>query len=149
MHKGFLKAGHLFQLVPQRFAKEIGLMTGIVGMTGGLGGFYLASSLGYSKQFTGRLRSGLSYFRPARRRRPGRHHLRTRSLAHHLGLPVRRGEGLTMNMISNISRRRLVLVGNGMAGVRALEEILSRAPHQFSITALGSLAQRYVKRHRI
>jgi len=28
-------------------------MTGLVGMTGGIGGFYLASSLGYSKQFTG------------------------------------------------------------------------------------------------
>jgi MFS transporter, NNP family, nitrate/nitrite transporter len=45
--------GAVFQLVPQRFAKEIGVMTGIIGMTGGLGGFYLASSLGYSKQFTG------------------------------------------------------------------------------------------------
>jgi NNP family nitrate/nitrite transporter-like MFS transporter len=45
--------GAVFQLVPQRFAKEIGVMTGIVGMTGGLGGFYLASSLGYSRQYTG------------------------------------------------------------------------------------------------
>jgi len=45
--------GAVFQLVPQRFAREIGLMTGIVGMTGGVGGFYLASSLGFSKQFTG------------------------------------------------------------------------------------------------
>jgi len=44
--------GAVFQLVPQRFAREIGVMTGLVGMTGGLGGFYLASSLGYSKQFT-------------------------------------------------------------------------------------------------
>jgi NNP family nitrate/nitrite transporter-like MFS transporter len=45
--------GAVFQLVPQRFAREIGVMTGIIGMTGGVGGFYLASSLGYSKQFTG------------------------------------------------------------------------------------------------
>jgi NNP family nitrate/nitrite transporter-like MFS transporter len=45
--------GAVFQLVPQRFSKEIGVMTGLVGMTGGIGGFYLASSLGYSKQFTG------------------------------------------------------------------------------------------------
>jgi NNP family nitrate/nitrite transporter-like MFS transporter len=45
--------GAVFQLVPQRFRQEIGVMTGMVGMTGGLGGFYLASSLGYSKQFTG------------------------------------------------------------------------------------------------
>ena len=45
--------GAVFQLVPQRFSKEIGVMTGLVGMTGGVGGFYLASSLGYSKQFTG------------------------------------------------------------------------------------------------
>jgi NNP family nitrate/nitrite transporter-like MFS transporter len=45
--------GAVFQLVPQRFSREIGVMTGLVGMTGGLGGFYLASSLGYSKQLTG------------------------------------------------------------------------------------------------
>ena len=45
--------GAVFQLVPQRFRKEIGVMTGLVGMTGGVGGFYLASSLGYSRQFTG------------------------------------------------------------------------------------------------
>ena len=45
--------GAVFQLVPQRFGGEIGVMTGLVGMTGGVGGFYLASSLGYAKQFTG------------------------------------------------------------------------------------------------
>ncbi len=45
--------GAVFQLVPQRFAREIGIMTGLVGMAGGLGGFYLASSLGYSKKLTG------------------------------------------------------------------------------------------------
>ena len=45
--------GAVFQLVPQRFAKDMGVMTGMVGMTGGLGGFYLASSLGFSKQYTG------------------------------------------------------------------------------------------------
>ncbi|HEY8084835.1 MAG TPA: nitrate/nitrite transporter, partial [Methylophilaceae bacterium] len=38
--------GAVFQLVPQRFRKEIGVMTGLVGMAGGIGGFYLASSLG-------------------------------------------------------------------------------------------------------
>jgi NNP family nitrate/nitrite transporter-like MFS transporter len=37
-------------------------MTGLVGMTGGLGGFYLASSLGYSKQFTGSYQAGLLVF---------------------------------------------------------------------------------------
>ena len=35
-------------------------------------------------------------------------------------------------------RARLVLVGNGMAGVRALEEILARAPHAFTITVFGA-----------
>ena len=42
-----------------------------------------------------------------------------------------------MNMIAP-QRCRLVLVGNGMAGVRALEEILSRAPGEFSITVFGA-----------
>ncbi|HWA62852.1 MAG TPA: nitrate/nitrite transporter [Caulobacteraceae bacterium] len=54
--------GAVFQLVPQRFAKEIGVMTGLVGMTGGLGGFYLASSLGLSKQLTGSYQTGFLAF---------------------------------------------------------------------------------------
>ncbi len=54
--------GAVFQLVPQRFRKEIGVMTGMVGMAGGVGGFYLASSLGYSKQFTGSYQVGLLIF---------------------------------------------------------------------------------------
>ena len=54
--------GAVFQLVPQRFRKEIGVMTGLVGMAGGVGGFYLASSLGYSKQMTGSYQIGLLIF---------------------------------------------------------------------------------------
>jgi MFS transporter, NNP family, nitrate/nitrite transporter len=54
--------GAVFQLVPQRFRKEIGVMTGLVGMAGGIGGFYLASSLGYSKQITGSYQIGLIAF---------------------------------------------------------------------------------------
>jgi MFS transporter, NNP family, nitrate/nitrite transporter len=54
--------GAVFQLVPQRFRKEIGVMTGMVGMAGGVGGFYLASSLGYSKQFTGSYQLGFLIF---------------------------------------------------------------------------------------
>lgn len=54
--------GAVFQLVPQRFRSEIGVMTGLVGMAGGVGGFYLASSLGYSKQLTGSYQAGLLIF---------------------------------------------------------------------------------------
>lgn len=54
--------GAVFQLVPQRFRKEIGVMTGLVGMAGGVGGFYLASSLGFSKQLTGDYQLGLVIF---------------------------------------------------------------------------------------
>ena len=54
--------GSVFQLVPQRFHSEIGVMTGLVGMTGGLGGFYLAFSLGYSKQLAGSYQTGLLVF---------------------------------------------------------------------------------------
>jgi MFS transporter, NNP family, nitrate/nitrite transporter len=54
--------GAVFQLVPQRFRKEIGVMTGMVGMAGGVGGFYLASSLGYSKQLTGSYQIGFLIF---------------------------------------------------------------------------------------
>jgi NNP family nitrate/nitrite transporter-like MFS transporter len=54
--------GAVFQLVPQRFRKEIGVMTGFVGMAGGVGGFYLASSLGYAKQITGSYQAGFLLF---------------------------------------------------------------------------------------
>ena len=54
--------GAVFQLVPQRFRKEIGVMTGLVGMAGGVGGFYLASSLGYAKQITGSYQIGFLIF---------------------------------------------------------------------------------------
>jgi NNP family nitrate/nitrite transporter-like MFS transporter len=54
--------GSVFQLVPQRFRHEIGVMTGLVGMTGGVGGFFLASSLGMSKQITGHYQAGLMLF---------------------------------------------------------------------------------------
>ena len=54
--------GAVFQLVPQRFRKEIGVMTGMVGMAGGVGGFYLASSLGYAKQITGSYQIGFLTF---------------------------------------------------------------------------------------
>ncbi len=54
--------GAVFQLVPQRFRKEIGVMTGLVGMAGGIGGFYLAASLGYLKGVTGSYQAGLLIF---------------------------------------------------------------------------------------
>jgi len=54
--------GAVFQLVPQRFRAEIGVMTGLVGMAGGFGGFYLASSLGFAKQLTGSYQSGFLIF---------------------------------------------------------------------------------------
>jgi NNP family nitrate/nitrite transporter-like MFS transporter len=54
--------GSVFQLLPQRFGKELGVMTGLVGAGGGIGGFYLASSLGYSKGLTGSYLAGLMVF---------------------------------------------------------------------------------------
>ncbi len=54
--------GAVFQLVPQRFRKEIGVMTGLVGFGGGVGGFYLASSLGAIKKATGSASLGFMIF---------------------------------------------------------------------------------------
>ncbi len=54
--------GAVFQLAPQRFRSEMGVVTGLVGMAGGLGGFYLASSLGFSKQITGGYQAGFLIF---------------------------------------------------------------------------------------
>jgi MFS transporter, NNP family, nitrate/nitrite transporter len=54
--------GAVFQLVPQRFSEEIGILTGLVGSAGGIGGFCLAASLGYSKQLTGGYQTGFLIF---------------------------------------------------------------------------------------
>jgi NNP family nitrate/nitrite transporter-like MFS transporter len=54
--------GAVFQLVPQRFRAEIGIMTGLVGMAGGVGGFYLASSLGFARQLAGSFAPGFLIF---------------------------------------------------------------------------------------
>ena len=51
--------GSVFQLVPQRFPKEIGVLTGIVGAAGGVGGFFLPNLLGGLKQVTGSFTPGL------------------------------------------------------------------------------------------
>lgn len=51
--------GAVFQLVPQRYAKEIGVITGMVGAAGGIGGFYLPFGLGALKDMTGTYAAGL------------------------------------------------------------------------------------------
>ena len=51
--------GAVFQLVPQRFAGRMGIITGIVGAAGGLGGFFLPSILGAVKDATGTYGAGL------------------------------------------------------------------------------------------
>lgn len=45
--------GSVFQLVPQRFQSEIGIVTGIVGAAGGLGGYFLPLILGNLYEATG------------------------------------------------------------------------------------------------
>ncbi len=54
--------GAVFQLVPQRFGREIGVMTGVVGAAGGLGGFLLPNLLGGLKQLTGSYAGGYLAF---------------------------------------------------------------------------------------
>jgi NNP family nitrate/nitrite transporter-like MFS transporter len=41
--------GSVFQLVPQRFSKDIGIMTGLIGAAGGLGGSALIKTFGWSQ----------------------------------------------------------------------------------------------------
>ena len=54
--------GSVFQLVPQRFGKEIGVATGVVGAAGGLGGFFLPTMLGALKGLQGSYGAGLLLF---------------------------------------------------------------------------------------
>jgi MFS transporter, NNP family, nitrate/nitrite transporter len=54
--------GSVFQLVPQRFPDEIGVLTGVVGAAGGVGGFFLPTLLGALKQTTGSFAGGFLIF---------------------------------------------------------------------------------------
>lgn len=54
--------GCVFQLVPWRFPRSIGVVTGIVGAAGGLGGFALPVALGLLKQTTGSFAGGFLAF---------------------------------------------------------------------------------------
>jgi MFS transporter, NNP family, nitrate/nitrite transporter len=54
--------GAVFQLVPQRFSREIGVTTGIIGAAGGFGGFLLPTVLGALKQATGSFSGGFLAF---------------------------------------------------------------------------------------
>lgn len=54
--------GSVFQLLPQRFAKDISVMTGLVGCGGGVGGFVLGMFFGTSKEYTGSYTAGIIVF---------------------------------------------------------------------------------------
>ena len=54
--------GGVFQLVPQRFGAQMGIVTGVVGAAGGLGGFFIPSVLGAVKGATGSYAAGLLLF---------------------------------------------------------------------------------------
>ena len=54
--------GAVFQMVPQRFGKEIGVITGLVGAAGGFGGFLLPVLLGSVKDLTGSYQLGFLIF---------------------------------------------------------------------------------------
>jgi NNP family nitrate/nitrite transporter-like MFS transporter len=51
--------GAIFQLVPRRFPRHLGLVTGVVGAAGGLGGFMLPAVLGIARDLTGTYNTGL------------------------------------------------------------------------------------------
>jgi NNP family nitrate/nitrite transporter-like MFS transporter len=52
--------GAVFQVVPQRFQRSIGAVTGLVGALGGLGGFLLPTLLGAVRQHTGSFGAGFA-----------------------------------------------------------------------------------------
>ena len=54
--------GSVFQLVPQRYAKRVGVATGILGAAGGVGGFFLPTMLGWAKQSFGSYAWGFGLF---------------------------------------------------------------------------------------
>jgi NNP family nitrate/nitrite transporter-like MFS transporter len=54
--------GAVFQLVPQRFPREMGVVTGVIGAAGGIGGFFLPTFLGGVKELSGSFQFGFVGF---------------------------------------------------------------------------------------
>ena len=54
--------GAVFQLIPQAFRRDIGVITGLVGAAGGVGGFFLPMALGSLKAETGSFAPGFLAF---------------------------------------------------------------------------------------
>ena len=54
--------GAVFQLVPQRYGRNVGVATGILGAAGGLAGFLLPNLLGTLRQWVGTYSAGLFAF---------------------------------------------------------------------------------------
>src|SRR5439155_5910286 len=52
--------GAVFQLLPQRFPAQVGLLTGLVGAAGGVGGFMLPNILGTLKGSSGSYGTGFA-----------------------------------------------------------------------------------------
>src|SRR6185369_6813517 len=42
------------------------------------------------------------------------------------------------NMLDKVNKQKLVVIGNGMAGIRTVEVLLDRAPDLYDITVFGS-----------
>jgi NNP family nitrate/nitrite transporter-like MFS transporter len=54
--------GVVFQVVSDRFSKQMGLASGVIGAAGGIGGFFLPLCLGGLKDLTGTYATGLWCF---------------------------------------------------------------------------------------
>ncbi|WP_423793213.1 MFS transporter [Methanocaldococcus indicus] len=54
--------GAVFQLVPLRWPRATGMATGLIGAAGGIGGFYLSSTMGLAKELTGSYGPGYIIF---------------------------------------------------------------------------------------
>jgi NNP family nitrate/nitrite transporter-like MFS transporter len=54
--------GAVFQVVPQRFPRQVGVITGLVGAVGGVGGFLLPTMLGGVKSYSGSFAGGFVAF---------------------------------------------------------------------------------------
>lgn len=54
--------GAIFQMVPQRFREDIGVVSGLIGAAGGIGGFFVPSLLGWLKDLAGSFGVGFVLF---------------------------------------------------------------------------------------
>ena len=123
----------VYKHIPVYYPENVGAVGGLVGMIGGLGGFILPLLFGVLNDLTGLWSSCFMalFVIVAAVARPGC----TSPSSAWRAAP---GSACTLSIGTQFMTEKLVVIGNGMARCRAVEELLERDPDRYDVTIFGA-----------